>query len=208
MNLRRAFTLIELLVVIAIIAILAAILFPVFAQAKQAAKAAASLSNNKQINLANIMYAGDFDDRYALDVAWRTGVDPVATGGVPNTPWTRSIKPYEKNDDMNSDPLTTPTSPQTGWPTELLRQYWPQYGMNNSVLSPTNYNDGTNFIKFPRTQTALADPANTVAFCSKYSNPSTTAQPASRGTALVIGMVAAARVPSTRLLSSTSPSAT
>jgi prepilin-type N-terminal cleavage/methylation domain-containing protein/prepilin-type processing-associated H-X9-DG protein len=60
----NAFTLIELLVVIAIIAILAAILFPVFAQAKRAAKSAASISNIKQLNLANLMYANDYDDEF------------------------------------------------------------------------------------------------------------------------------------------------
>lgn len=59
---RRGFTLIELLVVIAIIAILAAILFPVFAQAKQAAKKTQQISNLKQVGLAIIMYAGDYDD--------------------------------------------------------------------------------------------------------------------------------------------------
>jgi prepilin-type N-terminal cleavage/methylation domain-containing protein/prepilin-type processing-associated H-X9-DG protein len=59
---RRAFTLIELLVVIAIIAILAAILFPVFAKAKQAAKQAGNVSNLKQIGLAGMMYAADYDD--------------------------------------------------------------------------------------------------------------------------------------------------
>ncbi len=63
---RRAFTLIELLVVIAIIAILAAILFPVFAQAKVAAKKTASISNLKQLGLAQIMYAGDNEDRYSF----------------------------------------------------------------------------------------------------------------------------------------------
>ena len=62
---RRAFTLIELLVVIAIIAILAAILFPVFAQAKLAAKKAVSISNQKQLGLAMLMYANDYDDMYA-----------------------------------------------------------------------------------------------------------------------------------------------
>jgi prepilin-type N-terminal cleavage/methylation domain-containing protein len=61
---KKAFTLIELLVVIAIIAILAAILFPVFAQAKVAAKKTASISNQKQIGLSLIMYAGDNDDLY------------------------------------------------------------------------------------------------------------------------------------------------
>jgi len=62
---RRAFTLIELLVVIAVVSILAAILFPVFAQAKMAAKKTMCLSNFKQIDLAMIMYSGDWDGRYA-----------------------------------------------------------------------------------------------------------------------------------------------
>jgi len=58
----RAFTLIELLVVIAIIAILAAILFPVFAQARESARKTSCLSNAKQIGLACIMYAQDYDE--------------------------------------------------------------------------------------------------------------------------------------------------
>ncbi len=59
---RRGFTLIELLVVIAIIAILAAILFPVFARAREKARQASCQSNMKQIALANLMYAQDYDE--------------------------------------------------------------------------------------------------------------------------------------------------
>ncbi|MBC7808437.1 MAG: DUF1559 domain-containing protein [Akkermansiaceae bacterium] len=58
---RSGFTLIELLVVIAIIAILAAILFPVFAQAREKARQTACLSNQKQIGLAFLQYAQDYD---------------------------------------------------------------------------------------------------------------------------------------------------
>jgi prepilin-type N-terminal cleavage/methylation domain-containing protein/prepilin-type processing-associated H-X9-DG protein len=60
---RKGFTLIELLVVIAIIAILAAILFPVFARAREKARQASCSSNLKQIGLAMIMYAADYDNR-------------------------------------------------------------------------------------------------------------------------------------------------
>jgi len=66
MNRRKAFTLIELLVVIAIIAILAAILFPVFARAREKARQATCTSNLKEIGLAFLMYAQDYDECFPL----------------------------------------------------------------------------------------------------------------------------------------------
>jgi prepilin-type N-terminal cleavage/methylation domain-containing protein/prepilin-type processing-associated H-X9-DG protein len=76
----RGFTLIELLVVIAIIAILAAILFPVFARAREKARQASCTSNAKQISLAQLMYAQDYDE--------------LLTGRVM---WARRLEPYTKN---------------------------------------------------------------------------------------------------------------
>lgn len=92
MKKQKAFTLIELLVVIAIIAILAAILFPVFAQAKKAAKQTTTLSNVKQVALANRMYALDNDDHYAMSInGW-----PLP-GGTDTVAHVQMIYPYTKN---------------------------------------------------------------------------------------------------------------
>jgi len=85
MRRHRGFTLIELLVVIAIIAILAAILFPVFARAREAARKATCISNIKQIALACIMYAQDYDEvlpaaNEELFVGSVHSVDPADSG--------------------------------------------------------------------------------------------------------------------------------
>ena len=59
----RGFTLIELLVVIAVIAILAAILFPVFQGVRENARRTTCASNLRQLGLAWVLYAQDYDER-------------------------------------------------------------------------------------------------------------------------------------------------
>jgi prepilin-type N-terminal cleavage/methylation domain-containing protein len=61
---RGGFTLIELLVVIAIIAIIAAILFPVFKHTREKARQATCLSNLRQMGMAVLLYAQDYDETY------------------------------------------------------------------------------------------------------------------------------------------------
>ena len=87
----QGFTLIELLVVIAIIAILAAILFPVFAQARAKARQTSCLSNTKQLNLANQMYAQDYDETFPF---WRWDMSSD-TGGCPRAPFPESCRHFE-----------------------------------------------------------------------------------------------------------------
>jgi len=52
----------EVLVAVAIMSLLAAILFPIFAQAREKARQTTCLSNQKQIGLAILMYAQDYDE--------------------------------------------------------------------------------------------------------------------------------------------------
>ncbi len=96
---RRGFTLIELLVVIAIIAILAAILFPVFARAREKANATACISNLKQLGLAALMYAQDYDEHMLfcvytypdLGCMWGSYVY-TRWFGVPLYPYLKSVE--------------------------------------------------------------------------------------------------------------------
>src|SRR5947208_3632888 len=115
---RRAFTLIELLVVIAIIAILAAILFPVFAQAREKARQTSCLSNTKQLNLAALMYAQDYDEMWApAMMAWQAPYPccPPANGEYIGEPWWTLFYPYIKNKGL----YLCPSNSQAGswaWP--------------------------------------------------------------------------------------------
>jgi len=109
---RRGFTLIELLVVIAIIAILAAILFPVFAQAREKARGASCLSNLKQMGLAWMMYAQDYDEQFPFadpggDANWGRCEDMKDRGSFGG--WIGNLLvPYSKNAKI----FTCPSNPR------------------------------------------------------------------------------------------------
>ncbi len=113
----RGFTLIELLVVIAIISILAGMLMPVFAQAREKARQTMCLSNVKQISLAIMMYAGDWDETYSSRTITYNPLHP-------NDPvwmccdWMSNLQPYVKNYDVFRCPSSL--GPDVGIPTDYV----------------------------------------------------------------------------------------
>jgi len=118
---KRGFTLIELLVVIAIIAILAAILFPVFAKAREKARQSSCQSNLKQLGLAMLQYAQDYDERFcpmgtmSFPLASNNPVVPedrdfnfnAGTYNVWYHSWASLIYPYVRNTQVYLCPSTT-----------------------------------------------------------------------------------------------------
>jgi prepilin-type processing-associated H-X9-DG protein/prepilin-type N-terminal cleavage/methylation domain-containing protein len=60
-TLQKGFTLLELLILLVVIAALVAILYPIFAKAREAARQRTCLGNLKQIGMAYLMYAEDYD---------------------------------------------------------------------------------------------------------------------------------------------------
>lgn len=119
---RRGFTLIELLVVIAIIAILAAILFPVFAKAREKARQASCLSNCKQLGLAMLQYAQDYDECLPTgqEVNWS------GTAGQSGF-FANAVMPYVKNTQI----FVCPSVPQAyGNTWRNLGYLYASYGYN------------------------------------------------------------------------------
>ncbi len=77
-----AFTLIELLVVLAVIAVLSSLLLPVFSKARHRSKNAACVSNLRQLGVALMGYAEDYDERMpvGLDMWWADIEQPPIPG--------------------------------------------------------------------------------------------------------------------------------
>lgn len=157
---KRGFTLIELLVVIAIIAILAAILFPVFARAREKARQTSCLSNCKQIGLAYMQYAQDYDETYPV---WRNN---MGTTGGDDVYWYEAIYPYVKNDQVYTCPSRKNRAVGYGQNCDHMG-----YGSSSSTGTPVNMAD----VDYPAQTLLFCDNESTCSYCPHrwILNPST-----------------------------------
>ncbi|QYO64191.1 DUF1559 domain-containing protein [Leptolyngbya sp. 7M] len=83
-------TLIELLIVIAIIALLIGLLLPALGGARASARQSKCLSNLRQLSIAALVYASEFND-YVPREGWKP-LSPTAP--VTRPPWAWALRPY------------------------------------------------------------------------------------------------------------------
>lgn len=98
----RAFTLVELMAVVAILGLTSAVLLPVLGQGRVAAAKAVSISNVRQITLAQFLYLDDSDGAVAINRDCTLFIDGV-NGAAPCTPgrvyqgWMDLVLPYVRD---------------------------------------------------------------------------------------------------------------
>ncbi|HZR21772.1 MAG TPA: type II secretion system protein [Verrucomicrobiae bacterium] len=106
----RGFTLIELLTVIAIIAILAGLLLPALVSTRLKATSISCLNNQKQLALACLIYADEFNDRFPYNLGTSEIRQTVAANSFVN--WSSTVMDWETQN---------PDDPSTSDNTNTLR---------------------------------------------------------------------------------------
>jgi prepilin-type N-terminal cleavage/methylation domain-containing protein/prepilin-type processing-associated H-X9-DG protein len=151
------FTLVELLVVIAIIGLLAALLFPLFARVREQARTKICLSNQKQLGIATVQYAQDYDEMYPLQTDWPNGCGTSTTGGDMcfyspqdgrlDPTWMAGIQTYLRNVEVGVCPSAYtwpgPVSPMGDAPTQQSRTSYSYNGLLGSLPEGTKFRNVT-----------------------------------------------------------------
>ncbi|MBU0608752.1 MAG: DUF1559 domain-containing protein [Armatimonadetes bacterium] len=158
MRTSRGFTLIELLVVIAIIAILASILFPVFARAREQARKSACNSNVRQLIMALLQYAQDYDETLCPYSNGDGYQGSLGYGGADGPRWADIIMPYVKNSQ-----IFTCSSSQTKMTLFSGGSYFDIGKYTYGYVSPSN--GAADYGVASRGLAEIPDPCTTIGIC-------------------------------------------
>lgn len=171
--LRRSFgfTLIELLSVLAILAMLCALLFPVFSSAKNSARKAVCMSNMRQVGIATMIYAGDYDDYY-VPLNHQPAEMPNSRN---DRTWVQLLLPYVRNfsvfecpSDTSERPKLEATFDQDLIPGDLYSAYYSaslrsNLGYNFQYLSPV-IRVGSKWVAQPKALSNVPEPSRTLLY--------------------------------------------
>ncbi len=162
----QGFTLIEMLVVVAIVATLAAILFPVFSRVRQNARRAVCASNLRQLGLAWLMYASDYDERACPSYNASQADDAWDFHHLPSGAWTTGfLGVYTRDGEIHG----CPDNPFRPSPT---KRPYNGYGYNATYIGGDFYGQPNGAGDDPATMLSqIVFPADTAVFADSGISP-------------------------------------